>query len=279
MPSHLVQSHLQLSFFLFGNTRSSLVAYVHRKRSERGSAFFECQLHPVVRFNLCRTFLGRATVPTVSVLHPPVRQASSEGSITIPLLPEYASPSVRATHTSKRDDTDEKGRESVVDTSNTITRSAATEIPPLRARHDLSLPRDEEAHERGFRDAEGGSDHHGATGAGKFASRLFENVQKQFGKGDAVTGSLIVSLEVVENDHEERLASITGKADDHTGGVREPTPPVESPVYAAARFKVATDAAAEKRRRDKEGIMVPRMLSRVRALHDELGGEHALPMA
>lgn len=101
---------------------------------------------------------------------------------------------------------------------------------------------------------------------GGFASRMMQNVQRHLHLDETTTGTLTVSLELFEfGDEEERLAI--------GAGVREPGAPPAPAGYSAAKFKVAEDAAEARRRREREGIRVPGMLSRVQALHDSLKGE------
>lgn len=111
----------------------------------------------------------------------------------------------------------------------------------------------------------------GGRGTERFATRLMHNVQRHLRMDDTITGTLTVSLELFQyGDEEEELAP--------GGGVREPGAPPAPAGYAAAKFKVAEDAAEARRRREKEGIRVPRMLSRVKELHDKLKGGHVIPL-
>lgn len=106
----------------------------------------------------------------------------------------------------------------------------------------------------------------GGGGTGNFATRMMHNVQKHFDIDDTITGTLTVSLELFDyGDGEGGLA--------RGEGVREPGIPPPPAQYAAAKFTVAEDANEARRRREREGIHVPRMLSRVQALHDRLGGD------
>lgn len=94
---------------------------------------------------------------------------------------------------------------------------------------------------------------------------MMQNVQKHLHVSDDITGTLTVSLELFEYGDEEQGLTL-GR------GVREPGAPLAPAGYSAAKFKVAEDLAEARRRREREGIRVPRMLSRVRALHDKLQG-------
>lgn len=107
---------------------------------------------------------------------------------------------------------------------------------------------------------------HGGA-AGRFASRMMDNVQRHIAKVDAITitGTLTVSLELLEDDE----GTFEGnKRRDHKAQTgRGPNGLLET------KFLVAEDATAAKRRRDREGIEVPRMLSKVKELHDRIGGD------
>lgn len=111
--------------------------------------------------------------------------------------------------------------------------------------------------------------HSGGGGTERFATRLMHNVQKRLHIDETITGTLTVSLELFQYG-DEGGALVPG------GGVREPPPPQAPEGYATAKFKVAEDAAEAKRRREREGIRVPRMLSRVTELHDKLKGGDAI---
>lgn len=95
------------------------------------------------------------------------------------------------------------------------------------------------------------------------------NVQKHLRMDETITGTLTVSLEMFQYGDEEGVL-VPG------GGVREPGAPPAPGGYAAAKFKVAEDAAEARRRREREGIELPRMLSRVTELHDKLKGGNVI---
>lgn len=104
---------------------------------------------------------------------------------------------------------------------------------------------------------------------GDFATRMMHNVHKHLHLDDTITGTITISLELFEfGDEEERRAI--------SKGVREPGAPPAPAGYAAAKFKVAEDATEARLRREREGIRVPGMLSRVQALHDRLKGDDAM---
>lgn len=121
---------------------------------------------------------------------------------------------------------------------------------------------------------------HEVGAAGRFASRIMGNVQRHLAKNEMISGTLMVSLELVD-DHNEVGDGVVTPGGRHSGGGRggalhEPLPTREPEGYVTMKFKVAEDAATEKRRRAKEGISVPRMLSRVAALHQKLEGDVTL---
>lgn len=196
-------------------------------------------------------FLGRATLPTVTLLHPP--SGGVGAPITIPLLPSKGPLEPRNTSDANGGgtigdiaDVEAAGGDgaAAVSGENTNTASPAPAEAPGTLRH---LP--------------------GAgRGTERFATRMMHNVQKHLRMDDTITGTLTVSLELFQyGDEQEEMAP--------GGGVREPGAPPAPARYAAAKFKVAEDAAEAKRRRDREGIRVPRMLSRVTELHDKLNGD------
>lgn len=99
---------------------------------------------------------------------------------------------------------------------------------------------------------------------------MIGNVQKHLGKSEVITGTLTLSLEAFEDDEQDRTRHPSKR---RVGVVSESMVHQESMAYATAKFKVAEDADAARMRRKKEGIEVPRMLSRVQALHDRLKGD------
>ncbi|CAM9640751.1 unnamed protein product, partial [Ectocarpus sp. 12 AP-2014] len=201
-------------------------------------------------------FLGRATIPTVAVLHPP--PGGVETPITLPLLPLNGpadAPNADRERVMERGGTEaaivnptaaavDAGPAGLTATSSAGALGPAAGVPS---------PRRDTRHGRG------------AGTAGGFASRMMHSVQKHLQIGDTITGTLTVSLELFQyGDQEERLAL--------GGGVREPGAPRARAGYAVSKFKVAEDVHEARRRREREGIHVPRMLSRVQALHDKLEG-------
>lgn len=209
--------------------------------------------HSMVVFDAIRSeFLGRANIPAVAVLHPP--NGESDGLITLPLLP-LDEPGPQEADTAKGES---KHKESNGDGGDRECGKTNENSAPKSG-----LPNTKEQGARVHQHK-----HHGGA-AGGFASRMIDNVHKHIAKSEAITGTLTVSLELFEDDEgKETLAGARSSA-----GVREPRAPREPAEYAAAKIKVAEDAAAARRRREKEGIEVPRMLSRVQVLHDRLAGD------
>lgn len=103
---------------------------------------------------------------------------------------------------------------------------------------------------------------HTSGAAGRFASRLMNNVQRHLGKDQIISGTLTLSLELLEDD--DQLGKLRH--------LQEPRPPRPPGGYSTVDFKVAEDIAAERRRRENERISVPQMLSRMAALHHRLEG-------
>lgn len=199
-------------------------------------------------------FLGRATVPTVKLLHPP--PGGIEARVTIPLLPSKGPPDPQTAN-------DNNGTGTVVATAGAEAAEGDGEAAfsgkaTNASSQSLAAIPDKRQHLHG-----------GVKGTERFATRLMYNVQKHLRMDDTITGTLTVSLELFQyGDEEEGLTS--GR------GVREPGAPPAPAGYAAAKFKVAEDAAEATRRREKEGIRVPRMLSRVTELNDKLKGGHVI---
>lgn len=137
------------------------------------------------------------------------------------------------------------------------------------------------------------ADHHdpssgqaGGGAAGRFANRMIGNVQKHLAKSETITGTLTLSLETFtasaddgvddgqDGTHDARKQiAREGLVPGSTVLQEEEEEEESQQAYAAAKFKVAEDAGAARMRRLKEGIEVPRMLSRVQALHDRLEGD------
>ncbi len=184
-------------------------------------------------------FLGRATIPTVLLLHPP--PGGMEAPLTIPLVPlEGPSKAYDA-----KNNMDNKALVNSSDDGGEAEGGDGT-LPQLPS----AAPRTASRNRPG----------------GDFANRMMQNVQKHLHLDETITGTVTISLELFEfGDDEERLAIGTG--------VREPGAPPAPAGYAAAKFKVAEDAAEARLRREREGIRVPGMLSRVQALHDRLKGD------
>lgn len=197
-------------------------------------------------------FLGQATLPTVMLLHPPA--GGVEAPITIPLLPSKGPAEPHNVYGSS-------GRGAIAATADVEAaegdgRAAGSEGTAIAGPRKPAAVADTGRHLLG-----------GSRGTERFATRLMHNVQKHLRMDDTITGTLTVSLELFQyGDDKEGSASGGG------GGVREPGPPPGSAEYAAARFRVAEDATEARRRREREGIQVPRMLSRVKELHDKLKG-------
>lgn len=198
-------------------------------------------------------------VPTVFVLHPP--PGGVDAPITLPVLPVKGAAAQRQVANNNEGMNAGSTGAAIVDSSaaagggNTTvgaTAAAATAVAssgkPTNATPTAATP------------------HHGqGEKAGGFATRLINNVQKHLSIGDAITGTLTVSLELFEYGDEEQGSKLGA-------GLREPGAPRAPAGYSAAKFKVAEDAAEATRRREREGILVPQMLSRVQALHDRLRG-------
>lgn len=188
----------------------------------------------------------------MTILHPPKR--GPESLITIPLL------CLGGTGPHDHDENDEKcgsnddGIDNPKDggengTCQSIDGSIIpTEQPPQAQQHN----------------------HHGGV-AGRFASRLMDNVQKHLSTNESITGTLTMSLECLQGDEEDDI--LTGEK--KVIRLREPAAPRKPKGYAETKFRIAEDAPATRRRREKEGIKVPRMLSKVQALHDGLEGNTA----
>lgn len=196
-------------------------------------------------------FLGRVSIPAVHLLHPPA--GGSDTPVTLPLLPlEAPEPGNTAL--------DAIGESHNITPRNGI-HTAGDHGPSERALPEVNdgstSPVKHEAHAH---------DHHGGV-AGRLASRLIGNVQRHIHKDEAITGTLTLSFELLDHDDAVATARKTNKR-----FLREPRPPREPKGYGAMKFKVAEDAAAAKRRREREGIQVPRMLSRVEVLQRKLGG-------
>ncbi|CAM9193761.1 unnamed protein product [Scytosiphon promiscuus] len=191
-------------------------------------------------------FLGRATVPPVTILHPP--PGGRESPVTITLLRNSS-------------DTNQEGvtnRDANAGSSDPQPAGRGEKKDGDGSTLKITASR-EQVESRSDGIAVGGG------GTGNFASRMMHNVQRHFDIGDAITGTLTVSLEL--NDFGDGEQGQVRRE-----GVREPGVPPIPAEYTAAKFKVAEDANEARRRREREGIQVPRMLSRVRALHDRLGG-------
>eukprot|EP00752_Nemacystus_decipiens_P007665 g6853.t1 len=205
-----------------------------------------CQLHiDVWDMDFAGTrkgdFLGRATVPTVTLLHPP--PGGREAPITIPLLPPKGPmESGNVKESNGRGDVTAESDDGV---------AVSAEATNASSQNPAALS-DNSKHLQG-----------GSRGTERFAARLMHNVQKHLRMDETITGTLTVSVELFQYD-DEAGALVTG--------VRETGAPPALGGYATAKFKVAEDAAEAKRRREREGIRVPQMLSRVTELHDRLKG-------
>lgn len=103
--------------------------------------------------------------------------------------------------------------------------------------------------------------------AGRFASRLIGNVQRHIAKDEAIAGKLTISFEFLDDD-----AAVAAGRTANKRLLQEPRPLREANGYATMKFKVAEDPDAAKRRRDREGIKMSRMLSRVEELQQKLQG-------
>lgn len=211
------------------------------------------------RVNTNSDFLGRATVPPVAVLHPPPRGV--ESPITLPLLSNN-----HGTNQERAIDADTDAGTVNPPTAERGSNITTAAVPAVRERNDGngSPPKPIASGVHGETPPGGGGV--GGGGTGNFASRMMQNVQRHFEIGDAITGTLTVSLELLEYGDGEG-----GPA--RGEGVREPGVPPAPAGYAAAKIKVAEDADEARRRREREGIQVPRILSRAQALHDRLGGD------
>lgn len=221
----------------------------------------------------------------MAVLHPP--DGGPDEPITLPLLPLNTVASFRGETAgsmgtfevdNKSSSVNISGINSPLDTKNNHPTVRTTSRTKSQTDLDGSDTRQTSAQQSQ-------QPHHGGA-AGRFTSRMMTTVQKGLAKGGAITGTLTVSLQIFDNDEEDFMTNASsgepgGRRGAASGGgvknkiTREPPAPREPTGYAAIKFKIAEDAAASKRRREREGIKVPRMLARVQALHDRLDGDDA----
>lgn len=230
-----------------------------------------------------RDFLGRVTIPTVAVLHPP--DGGPDDPITLPLLSLNQSASLQGETTNHTGTLDVDNKNSSVNIGGINSSFHGNKS------HSAGSTRQSKSHtgldgpKMGQTTAQQPPQPHHGGAAGRLATRMMTTVQKHVVKSDAITGTLTVSLQIFDDDKEDVMttalsAETGGGGEARSSGVnksifREPPAPRELKGYAAMKFKIAEDAAAAKRRREREGIRVPRMLARVQALHDRLDGNNA----
>ncbi|CAM9268105.1 unnamed protein product, partial [Discosporangium mesarthrocarpum] len=213
-------------------------------------------------------FLGRVHIPTAQVLHPPA--GGRETTITLPLHPlEGVNPAgnnvqggrgeVRAV---------EHGEEAPSLVENSLSGPSAATL-------SLSAGNGSNAHPETLGVLQAvktlGGDVSGA--AGKLAGRMLGNIMHGVWTEETagVTGTLTLSLELDAGWQQEEQEDDVGVGED-----KKPPHKAEKRLeYTKHRFKVAEDIGEETRRREKEGILVPGLLSRVQALHDKLRGDIA----
>lgn len=220
----------------------------------------------------CSDFLGRVNVPAAVLLHSPSTGESKAAKISIPLVPlsgpEAGEGDTTASGTHGDDDDHEDGGIVVGTINQRVNAGEQTPNPNEKDIAETSTPSSvSPAAPQAARD--------GAGAAGRFARNLVKNIQHNLATSETISGTLTLSLELVDDSDGEldNLSKTPGeRGGRHTGRLREPPPPKPPVTYGRVSFKIAEDIAAERRRREKEGIDVPRMLSRVEALQRKLGG-------
>lgn len=214
------------------------------------------------------SFLGRARVPAVEVLHPP--RGGADDPITLSLHPQnWQEPRETACAVGNNDENNEGGSDNGDDGVDALEENGGKVVPAAKNNAARAIP-DKRAIQAEHHQ-HGPSRGAAAAAAGKtFANKMIGNVQKHLAKSEVITGTLTLSLETFDDDKQEGRRHPRNR---RGGGGSESVVHHESMAYATARFKVAEDADTARMRRRKEGIEVPRMLSRVQALHDRLEGD------
>lgn len=201
-----------------------------------------------------------------TLLHPPPA-GGLQGQISLPLVP-MDGPEAGETATGAIDDDREAGGEAGDNSDDVLKIDEAGKISAPSTTNATDSPSSAKLLAG-----------HASGAAGRFASRLMDNVQRHLAKNGTISGTLTLSLELIEDDGElgEAPRSVGKLGGPH--GLQEPRPPRPPGGYSTVKFHVAQDIAAERKRRQKEGINVPQMLSRVEALHHELEGLNAGALA
>lgn len=241
------------------------LSFIHTQRRR----FYLLSLSTSVR----RGFLGRASVPSVAVLHPP--SAGPDDPITLPLRPlNWQEPRDTDSSSTMDNNDNSRGGDGFAhvgdgDDDDDDDDGAKKDVPAAAANSPTTIVPDKRTARADQRDPSGGG-----RAAGRFANRMIGNVQKHLTKNTTITGTLTLSLETFADEDDEQEGTrakkrkVRGLIPEKSTVLQE-----ESQAYAVAKFKVAEDASAARMRREKEGIEVPRMLSRVQALHDRLEGD------